>query len=119
MKLVSWEKFDKRVWMLIICLLQIVLLSVIALTSGTKVQSQKNPITQQNADLFKYSPEDAYSLPADIDDDSDQPPVIFTGDSKTAKISQLQSINNGQGKFKYSWVPFDSCFVFINNHKLD
>lgn len=88
--------------MLILCFLQIVLLSVIALTAGIKIKSQQNPITQQNTDLFKYSPEDVYSLPADIDDDSDQPPVIFTGDTKTAKISQLQNLNSGQGKFKYS-----------------
>lgn len=76
------------------------LLSVIALTAGIRVKSKHNPITQQNTDLFKYSASDIYSLPEDIDDDSDKPPVVFTGDAKTAKISQLQNINSGRGKFK-------------------
>lgn len=105
MKLVSLETFE-RVWILILCLPQIVFLSVIALTAGVKIKSKHNPITQQNTDLFKYSPNDPYSLPDDIDDDSDKPPSDYKGDSKAAKISQLQNLNSGRGKFKVSWVVF-------------
>lgn len=80
--------------------LQIVLLSVAALAAGVKIKSKHSPLTQQNTDLFKYSPNDVYTLPEDIDDDSDKPPVIFNGDSMQAKIQQLENINSGRGKFK-------------------
>lgn len=82
--------------------LQIVLLSVVALAAGAAVNPSTNPITQQNTDLFKYSPSDAYSLPADIDDDSAKAPVVYNGALKDAKISKLENLNSGQGKFKVS-----------------
>jgi len=54
-------------------------------------------ISDRNSDLFKYNPDDIYTLPEDIDED--KPAVIFTGDVMKAKVEKLQNLN-GNKKFK-------------------
>lgn len=61
------------------------------------VKADVKQLTDRNIDLFKYNPNDVYTLPEDIDDD--KPAVIYNGDVMKAKVEKLESIN-GNKKFK-------------------
>jgi len=70
----------------------IILLCLVAMA-----RADVRDLTATNIDLFKYNPNDVYTLPEDIDDE--KPAVIFLGDIMKAKVEKLESLN-GRGKFK-------------------
>ena len=70
---------------------------VLFLTFVAFSNAEVKDLADRNIDLFKYDPNDVYTLPEDIDDE--KAATFYTGDVQKANVEHFQNLN-GNKKFK-------------------